>query len=142
MEIRKLNDEISVAGQILPTDVSYIAQQGFKTILCNRPDGEVNDQPTIDAIKQAAEDCGLDIIFQPVLTSGITDQNIKEFSVITDNVKGPMLAFCRTGTRCTFLWALSESSKGRPADELITMAADAGYDLSSIAGRLQVAAGS
>jgi uncharacterized protein (TIGR01244 family) len=136
MEIRRLNDEISVAEQISPADVSYIAQQGFKTILCNRPDGEVDGQPTIDAIKQAAEDCGIDIIFQPVLTSGITDQNIKDFSVITDNVKGPMLAYCRTGTRCTFLWALSESSKGRPADQIVTMATDAGYDLSRIAGRL------
>ena len=136
MDIKKLTDEVSVAGQISAADVAFIAEQGFKTIVCNRPDLEVSDQPTIEAVKQAAENLGLEVIFQPVSSNGMSEQDIKDFSVIADNVKTPMLAYCRTGTRCTILWALSEGAKGRPGDQIVALAANAGYDLSKIAARL------
>jgi sulfide:quinone oxidoreductase len=136
MEIRKLNQHLSVAGQISAADVAIIASQGFKTILCNRPDGEDTDQPTFESIKHAAEISGLAVIFMPVFKSGVTGENIGDFAKIFENAEIPMLAYCRTGTRCTILWALSEGAKGTPVDQIIGLAADAGYDLSKMAGRL------
>jgi uncharacterized protein (TIGR01244 family) len=46
--------------------------------------------------------------------------------------EGELLAFCRSGTRSTFLWALARSAQGVPAEELAEAAAAAGYDLRPI----------
>jgi sulfide:quinone oxidoreductase len=136
MEINKINQQLSVAGQISADDVALIAAQGYKTILCNRPDGEAWGQPTFEAIKQAAEKSGLEILFMPVVNSGVTDENILNFTTIFGAVETPMLAYCRTGTRCTILWALSEGAKGTPVEQIVGLAATAGYDLSQMAERI------
>ena len=57
MEIKKLSENLSVAGQLIPADVANIAELGFKTIICNRPDGEASDQPEFDTIRHNAEKC-------------------------------------------------------------------------------------
>jgi uncharacterized protein (TIGR01244 family) len=46
-----------------------------------------------------------------------------------------VLAFCRSGTRSTTLWALSQAGK-LPAHEIIAQAARAGYDMSHLLGHL------
>jgi uncharacterized protein (TIGR01244 family) len=48
---------------------------------------------------------------------------------------GPVFAFCRSGTRSTTLWALSQAGK-MDADDIIRQAAEAGYDMSHLAGHL------
>ncbi len=136
MEINKISEILSVAGQISPSDLAFISEQGFKTVICNRPDGEVNGQPEFESIRQSAEQAGLSIIFLPVLSSGPTAANIKEFSTALDNAASPTLAYCRTGTRSTITWALSEGAKGTPVDQIVTMAAKAGYDVSKIAAHI------
>ena len=133
MEIKKLNENLSVAGQLNPADVAGIAEQGFKTIICNRPDGEATDQPEFGIIRQNAENAGLTFVFLPVLSSGPTEQNIGEFSAALDIAQSPVLAYCRTGTRCTILWALSQGAKGVPVDDIVSTAAKAGYDVSKVA---------
>ncbi len=136
MEINKINENLSVAGQIFPSDLAFISEQGFKTVICNRPDGEVAGQPEFESIRHSAERAGLSIIFLPVLSSGPTAANIREFSVALDKARSPTLAYCRTGTRCTILWALSEGAKGTPVDRIVTAAAIAGYDVSKVAAHI------
>ncbi len=136
MEIKRLSENVSVAGQLNPADVATIAEQGYKTIICNRPDGEASDQPEYDTIRQTAENAGLSVVFMPVLSSGPTQQNIGEFSAALDTAQSPILAYCRTGTRCTILWALSQGAKGMPVDDIVSAAANAGYDVSKVAARI------
>jgi uncharacterized protein (TIGR01244 family) len=47
--------------------------------------------------------------------------------------EGRVLAFCKSGTRSTFLWALAEAQRGADGEELMRKAAAAGYDLRPIA---------
>ena len=136
MEIKKINQNLSVAGQIFPADIPAIVEQGFKTILCNRPDGEVVDQPTIGTIEEIARNLGIAVRYLPVGNSGVTQNNISEFAQFIHAADGPTLAYCRTGTRSTFLWALSERASGTPANQIVTIATNAGYDLTRIADRL------
>ena len=49
-----------------------------------------------------------------------------------DEAEGTMLAFCRSGTRSTFLWALAQANRGADGETLVRQAAEAGYDLSPI----------
>ncbi len=128
MDIRKINDEFSVAPQITAGDLAEIAAQGFKTVINNRPDGEASDQEPAAEIEQAARDAGLNYYFVPVISGQLTPENVADFGRTVEEADGPVLAFCRSGTRSATLWALSQAGK-RPAGEIIRQTANAGYDL-------------
>ena len=143
MDLRRLTDELSVAPQITVDDVVEIAAQGFRSIVCNRPDGEFGDQTEFAAIEAAAHAAGLEIVAQPVISSAMQDADAVRFGEIVDGLPKPVLAYCRSGTRCTALWSLSQARK-RPTDEILQTAASAGYDLRGLAPRIEAikAAGS
>ncbi len=130
MEIKQLTPNLSVAPQVTAADIGDIAAQGFKTILCNRPDGEAENQPDFASLQAAAQACDVELIYQPVSPKTVTKENVVDFSNIVESARGPVLAYCRTGTRCTILWGLGESAKGTPIQEIIATATKAGYDIS------------
>jgi sulfide:quinone oxidoreductase len=129
MDIRKINDSISVAPQISPDDMTAIAELGFKTVINNRPDGEAPDQAPAARMEEAARAAGLAYRFVPVISGQLTRDNVDEFAATMADVEGPVLAYCRSGTRSATLWALSQAGKA-PADEIVSQAAKAGYDMS------------
>jgi sulfide:quinone oxidoreductase len=115
--------------------MAELARAGFKTVINNRPDGESEDQPSSAELAAAAEAAGLEYAHQPVVGNNITDVDIEGFDAIVSLAEQPVLAFCRTGTRCTTLWALTQADELDNASILST-AEQAGYDLSQLAGRL------
>jgi sulfide:quinone oxidoreductase len=136
MALNKLTDELAVAGQIYSTDIPVLAAEGIRAIICNRPDGEAPDQPSFREIEQAAVLQGIEILYQPIQPGGIGDAEVLAFEKAVSDLPKPVLAYCRTGTRCTALWSLSEAGK-RPIEEILERAMTAGYDMSSLASRLQ-----
>ncbi len=87
MEIKRVNQEFYVAAQITADDVVKIADQGVKTLICNRPDGEGADQPNVIEIEEAAQRHGLKVIYQPVSSGKITDQQVTEFKQLYQNAQ-------------------------------------------------------
>lgn len=136
MERRKLSPFISVSPQISVEDVGVAASLGFKTIVCNRPDNESDDQINAAEIKQAAENNGLAFEHLPVVSGNITDGDVSAFAELMGKVQGPVLAYCRTGTRSCTLWALAEAAHLAP-QTLLETAQQAGYDLSGQQSRMQ-----
>ncbi len=135
-EVRKLTENIYVAPQLTAADVAEIDGMSFRSILCNRPDNEQEEQPAYENIRQQADALGMAIEFQPVNGSLISDQDIDDFAEHLQNLPMPMLAYCRTGTRCTVLWALSQAGH-RSIDEILQIAASAGYSLEALRPRLE-----
>jgi len=127
--VRKLDDTTWVAGQIRPEDLPEIAARGIRTIVNNRPDGEEPGQPGASDIETAARAAGLGYRWIPV-AHGLLPEQINEMASALD--EGPALAFCRSGTRSTYLWALARARRGAEADTLVRQAADAGYDLTPV----------
>ena len=136
MDIRKIDDTISVTPQILETELAELAALGFRSVISNRPDGEEMGQPTQAQIAAAAAAAGLDFRFIPVRPGGLTPELVEEFGQAMEDLPGPVLAYCRSGTRSATIWALSQSGL-RTRDEILMAAARAGYDLRGIAGALQ-----
>lgn len=136
MDIRKIDDTISVTPQIQPEDVAQLAALGFRSIISNRPDGEDAGQPAQARIAQAAADAGLEFRSIPVVPGGLTPELADEFGQAMAELPGPVLAYCRSGTRSATIWALSQSGL-QARDEILTAAARAGYDLRGIAGALR-----
>ncbi|TKT80958.1 TIGR01244 family sulfur transferase [Aquamicrobium sp. LC103] len=106
MEIRQINDDYSVAPQIEASDVALVKQAGFKSLICNRPDDEQPGQPPVDAIRQAAEEAGLEFRYIPVISGQITQENVDDQAAALDELPRPVLAYCRSGTRCANLYGL------------------------------------
>jgi len=131
MMLNKIIDDYVVSDQITEEDIEKIKEAGFKTIFCNRPDGEEQNQPFTKSIWDKATENGLDFFDQPVIGDQISEDDVKEFSILYDAAEKPIFAYCRTGTRCSMLWALSESGK-RPIDEILQLTSAAGYNLSNL----------
>ncbi len=136
MVIKTLTKTLSVAPQMQPADMQTLAAQGFRSVLCNRPDGEGADQPNFAEIEAACRQNGLAAAYLPVVSGAVSDQDAHGFGDLLDSLPGPALAYCRTGTRSATLWALSEAARGRPMPEIMTAAKAAGYDLQGVVRRV------
>ena len=129
---RTLDPSISVFGQIEPEDVAAAKEQGFTAIINNRPDNEQPGQVAGAEIEAAAKAAGLDYVAIPVDHSGFAEWQVAAMADALGHASGPVLAFCRSGTRSTFLWALARHRLGDDGEQLVAKAANAGYDLSPL----------
>ena len=139
--IRKIDEQISVAPQIAPEDVAGFADAGFTAIVNNRPEGEELGQPTGAAVRAAAEAAGLAYAEIPVTHAGFSATQVEAMAKALETAGGPVLAYCRSGTRSCNLWALAEASRGGDPDTLTAKAAGAGYDISGIRPLLDALSG-
>ena len=128
--MRRLEDGMFVAGQIGPDEVRELAAQGITLIVNNRPDGEEPNQPAGAEIEAAATAAG--ISYRAIPISQLTPEAIEATREALDEAGGPVVAFCKSGTRSTYVWALARSLSGADGDTLVLQAAEAGYDLTPI----------
>ena len=135
MEFHKLTDSLTVSPQILAEDMAAIRAAGFRSLICNRPDGEGSDQPLFHEIEDAAKEAGLDARHQPVNSGMLSDADAAEFARLLEELPKPVFAYCRTGTRSASLWALSQAGT-LPLPEILKIAKDAGYNMSGIVRRI------
>lgn len=134
-DFRKVTDAFSVAPQIGLEDIDAAKAAGFRTLICNRPDGEGGPgQPLIADMKAHAESLGLTFLALP-FAGAPSAQIAAQQGALIDSAEKPVLAYCRSGTRSITAWALSQSGQGH-AKSIISAAADAGYDLSSLGNAL------
>ncbi|WP_300579419.1 TIGR01244 family sulfur transferase [Phenylobacterium sp.] len=131
---RQVTDQFSTSPQISEADVAAAAAQGFVLIINNRPDGEDPAQPSGAAIEAAARAAGLDYVAIPV-RGGPTSEQVAAVREAIDQAEGPVLAYCRSGTRSIVTWAIGQAQAGAlEPDTLIALGAQAGYDLSGVVG--------
>jgi sulfide:quinone oxidoreductase len=135
MQLNKVTDALSVSPQITAEDVTAIRDAGFRAIICNRPDGEGADQPTFEEIEAAAKSAGLEMRYQPITSGMVQDADADAFGQTLMQLPGPVLAYCRTGTRSATLWSLSQA-KTRPVPEILAATKAAGYDMAGVARRI------
>jgi len=140
-EFKRVTPDFSVAAQLEPGDIARAAEEGFRTVVINRPEGEEPGQPKVETMKAEAEAAGLE--FKTLAFSGLPPSPaiVAETAVLLDEAKGPVLAYCRTGRRSITAWAMAEALAGnRRPDEIIALAEKAGYDLSGARGALETLA--
>jgi uncharacterized protein (TIGR01244 family) len=131
----KVTDRFSVSPQITLADVVSAAEQGFVLLINNRPDGEDPSQPSSAQMQAAAEAAGLGYVHIPVV-GGPTPDQVEQVRQAIDQTDGPVLGFCRSGTRSIVTWSIGQALSGeRSPAELIGLGAGAGYDLSSVLRR-------
>ena len=137
---RKLSDQVWASPQISIDDVEAAAAQGIRAIVNNRPEGESDDQTPGEVIAAAAAAAGLEYRAIPVSHAGFSQAQVTAMAEALETSPGPVLVYCRSGTRSTLLWALARASRGDSPETLATQAASAGYDLAPIRGMLDMLA--
>ena len=129
LQIHPLNDQLSVAPQIEVTDIAALAARGFRSVINNRPDGEAPGQPRNAELETAARQAGLGWRHIPVVAGKVSDDQVRSFAEALRQLPGPVLGFCRSGTRSSMLWAMQAEGT---RDGILATAAAAGYDLSML----------
>jgi len=129
---RSITTDIMVAPQISVDAVAEAKAAGVALIINNRPEGESDDQVPGADIEAAARAAGMDYVAIPITHSGFSQPQVMAMVEALQGAQGKILAYCRSGTRSTLLWALAESAQGGDPDALTNMAAKAGYDVSPV----------
>ncbi|MCW6511653.1 TIGR01244 family sulfur transferase [Lichenifustis flavocetrariae] len=136
MTFKRLSPSFSASTQLSAADVALAAEAGFRTIVDNRPDAEDAGQPSAADMEAIAKNHGLALVHIPVTTAGaIQESDIALMRATLSHSAGPVLGYCRSGTRAAMMWALSQVGETAP-EALLKAGADAGYDLSAIKSRL------
>lgn len=131
-DIHTVTDDFAVAPQLAPKDAAALAAQGYRLVINNRPDGEAPDQPPSIEVEQAVRAAGLDYVHIPI-SGPATAAQVEAVRTATVEADGPVLAFCRSGTRCITAWARGQLLHGdRDREALIALGREAGYDLSGL----------
>lgn len=131
-QFRRLSDKMLASPQITVADVAAAKEQGVKLIVNNRPEGEGDDQTPGAEIKAAALAAGIDYLEIPITHAGFSHPQVAQLAEALERADGPVLGYCRSGTRSTLLWALARASLGDDPETLAAAAAEAGYDVSPV----------
>lgn len=133
---RRVAGDYLVAPQLQPADFAAAKDAGIRTIINNRPDGEVAEQLSDAEARQLAASLGLAYAYVPVVSGRMGPEDVKALAAAITDHPGPYLAYCRSGTRSCHLWACATAGQ-RPVDETVAAAAAAGYDLTPMQGLLE-----
>lgn len=139
MDIRALNDVYAVSPQISPEDVPGIAEAGYRTIICNRPDFEVGPGYRAADIRRAAEAAGVEFIEIPITQSDHFERDVQRQKEAIASSPTPVLAYCASGTRSTIVWMMGAVTEMAVGD-LLDIANRAGYPLAALRPQLEAAA--
>jgi len=140
MDIRQITPDYAVAPQIEPTDLPAIAEAGFTTIICNRPDHEIPAELSAQVMQTATEAAGLTFVLNPVVHTGLTMEIVELQRDTLANATGPVLAYCASGNRSTIVWGLGQAGT-LSTDEIINRASEAGYNLHGMRSQLDAMGG-
>lgn len=131
-DFRRLTDGFWASQQITLDDVQEAAAHGFRLIVNNRPEGESDDQTPAAEIEAEARRLDMDYVAIPVTHAGFSRGQVDALALALSRTEGPTLAYCRSGTRSSLLWALAQASLGADLDAVAQAAAGAGYDVTPV----------
>jgi uncharacterized protein (TIGR01244 family) len=139
MDARVITPRYAVSPQISVEDMPAIVADGYKTVICNRPDSEVPPSHQAAAIRAAAEAAGLEFRELPLTHQTMTPENVAQQRAFYEECPGPVLAYCASGTRCSVVWSLGVAGE-MSSDEILSKTSAAGYQLDGLRPTLEAIA--
>jgi uncharacterized protein (TIGR01244 family) len=136
----ELAPDLSAAGALGPSDIEALAASGVRTLINNRPDNEDPGQFPAAEAQRLAEAHGIAYHHIPVTAASLSRADVEAFAAVLRSATQPVVAHCRSGTRSTLLWALTQLDEGTDPGILIAQAARQGIDivaLPAVAARLR-----
>ncbi|NNH60380.1 TIGR01244 family phosphatase [Rhizobium laguerreae] len=129
MPVTAISEKLSVSPQPSVEDIRSLRDQGFKSLINNRPDNEDTSQPNTRIERQEAKHCDLSYTFIPVTAGTITEADVRAFQRAVDESDGPVLAHCQTGKRALNLYLIGEVLDGSMSvDKVVEFGRSRGFD--------------
>ena len=128
MNIREISPTYSVSPQILASDMATIAQAGYKSVICNRPDAEHDPSEAMDVMSDAAQAEGLVWGANPFDAQSFDATKVEAQGALIESLPKPILAYCAVGARSAMAWAMSQAGT-IPVDYILNQTRMAGYML-------------
>ena len=132
----QINENFSVSEQLTVDEIKSLADDGVKVVICNRLDGEETNQISCAEIEAAARACGIDFVHIPVPGRVIPEETLNEFVKVIDSCNDKIHAYCRTGTRSSIFWGLSQA-RSHSANEVLAKAKSLGINLTPVADQIE-----
>lgn len=139
-DFRRLSGTMLASPQISAAEIAEAKALGVTLIVNNRPDGEAENQPSGAEIEAAAREAGIGYVSIPVTAAGFSQPQVEAMREALSASEGPVLAYCRSGTRSTLLWSLAQASLGEDPDAIAAAAAGAGYDIGPVRPAMEMLA--
>lgn len=139
-DFRQLTDTFWASPQIDTGDIAEAKALGVTMIVNNRPEGEAPEQTPGAAIEAAARAAGIEYRAIPVTHAGFSEEQVRAMTAAIRDASGPVLAYCRSGTRSSLLWALAQAARGEEPGRIADAAAGAGYDVAPIRAMMDMLA--
>lgn len=137
--LRPLPGDVSVAPMLEPGDMSALAEQGVRAVICNRPDAEVPPSHQAAAMQEAAEAAGLAFVYNPVAMPNLSLDAVHEQGDAIEAAEGPVVAYCASGTRSAILWALARAGR-MDTREILGALERAGYPMPNLGPQIDALA--
>ena len=112
LRVLPLDPDVYATGQLFETDLKLVSEQGVKTVVNNRPDGETGGQPLAADLGAAAERLGMHYVYFPVVSGRMTVEEVQAFGKLLEGLEKPLLLFCRSGARSTILYEAATDDSG------------------------------
>lgn len=135
MDLRPLDETVSVAPMLEPGDMALLAATGVRTVICNRPDAEVPPTHRAAVMQDAAEAVGMSFVYNPVTMPSLTVEAVEEQADALEEGEGGVVAYCASGTRSAILWALAMAGR-MPVDDILRRTEAAGYPLPGLRAQI------
>ncbi|WEK45637.1 MAG: TIGR01244 family sulfur transferase [Candidatus Andeanibacterium colombiense] len=139
-DFRKLADAVYASPQIGVSEIAEAKELGVTLVINNRPEGESEDQTSGHEIEAAARAAGMAYLAIPVTMQSLSENDVEAMARALAEASGPVLAYCRSGTRSTLLWSLAQALRGEDPEALAAAAAAAGYDVSPVRAAMETLA--
>ncbi len=136
MDIKLIDPSYAVSGQIELPDLAEITAAGFSTVICNRPDDEVEPDMYAAEFEAEADKLGISFLYNPISKTSLRRQNLELQEQAMSSAKGPVFAYCRSGRRSMICWSLVNAPH-KPVDLIIESAANAGYALEALRPQIE-----
>lgn len=139
-DFRKLSDSVWASPQITAKEIAEAREAGIGLVINNRPDGEAPDEPQGAEIEAAARAAGMNYLAIPITHTGFSEPQVTAMQEALASTKGGVLAYCRSGTRSTLLWALAQARGGADPESIAEAARNAGYDIGPVRAAMDMLA--
>ena len=124
--------DILAVGEVPNAEqIAILAKAGFRSVINNQPDGEVDRFPGSIALGADAAKAGLGYVYAPIVSRTPSAEELSAFNRALRDLPSPIYAFCYSGARSAAAAAFAQAANGE-SDDVIRDFARAGFDIQAL----------
>ncbi len=125
----KINDQVTVGPQPSEQEIKQLSQQGFKTVVNFRTEGEDEQPLSPDAEGEKVKAAGLNYLHIPVSMKSMGPELVDQFREKYPELPKPVFAHCKSGKRAGAMVMMHMAiEKGMSGEETLQKAEEMGFE--------------